>query len=170
MNDDLLDDDPGSTIGVVPTGPDWSNDPEGVKDLTDAVIRRLDEQKANGGSDSGSTFTPAEQAAASHLDEADTVAATYTSPRIDHPIRVRLAWQQEIIPGYGEQSERYIEHMLASGTAITREALLVLLHADDTVIISGEDGCIPLTLGKDFGYDPERRRWIPRSRGPKFKT
>lgn len=150
---------------------DLSGDDHGeVQELVNAAIRSIEERRANGGSDSGSTFTPAEQAASSHLDEADTVAATYTSPRIDHPMMARLAWQREIIPGYGEQSERYIKHMLASGTAITREALLVLLHADDTVIISGEDGCIPPTLGKDFGYDPERRRWIPRKRGPKFKT
>lgn len=64
--------------------------------------------------------------------ERDFNLANIKIPVEDCVMNARHAWRQELIPGYGAQSDLYmVEYMLASGRRLTREELLNALYYDD---------------------------------------
>lgn len=87
MIDDSDDGDLERTVGVGSASSYCLSDPEVVQGLTDAAISCLDAQRANGGSNSGNTLTPAEPVVASHIADADAVAVGYRSRRGNEKVR-----------------------------------------------------------------------------------
>lgn len=213
-SDDFLGDDPGRTIEVVPTSPDWLRNSEAVKGIVDAAISYLDARRADGGSDSKSAPTPKRSTVGLPLDAESDVARSWRSRElrrraeeeerrrreeeereerfVNKEALARAAEAARLRPPapkytpkdwrdpqmHGDAAEvtistrnKIMETALPRVFVLPEKGMLVCSGKADAVLTLGtEDAKLLPTLGKDFGYNPKRKRWISRKRGPKFKT